>query len=46
MINYSCHLFVLQVTAGGTYTSRRRPFEPSWRFWGLYVHVCKMRDTT
>ena len=17
--------------------------EPSWRFWGLYVHVCKMR---
>jgi len=24
----------------GVYTSRRRP--NSWRFWGLYIHVCKM----
>ena len=20
--------------------------EPSWRFWGLYVHVCKVGDPT
>ncbi len=29
-------------TCGGGYTARRRLNRPTRRFWGLYVHVCKL----